>query len=353
MKRLTTFLLNIYVERVLAIVFLLLAIFIFQGQLFTFFLVFIFSYLFWEGLQISQKYLRRHKIKISDGWILSFMYLLFLGILFFTLASIIPKIISEVQGFNLKDIIEQTNWVLKPILEPWGMEVNIEKLIKSKMSISNITDFSLMLKAFGAGMIQSMLALLFSFIYLLEKTTIHKLVAPIEHTIFRTYYQTYRYLVEKFVVWFGYIFKAQFLIAFFNTILTAIGLLLLGGVMQGSVFPYLSTLLAFVFFFGFIPVLWTFLSSIPILFIGYTFGGMHMILYIILLICVIHALEAYYLNPKIVGKYIHYPVFLTLVILYISEHTFWPIGLIIGVPIFVITVSMLKDLNEQYKNETN
>jgi predicted PurR-regulated permease PerM len=54
------------------------------------------------------------------------------------------------------------------------------------------------------------------------------------------------------------------------------------------------------------------------------------------MIAIVHIVEAYYLNPKIVSSYVHFPVFITFVILLVSEHTFGLMGLLIGVPLFSI-----------------
>lgn len=60
----------------------------------------------------------------------------------------------------------------------------------------------------------------------------------------------------------------------------------------------------------------------------------------------IHAVEAYYLNPKIVSSYMELPVFLTFLILLVSEHIFGFVGLLIGVPLFYILVDVLKDFDQ-------
>jgi len=64
------------------------------------------------------------------------------------------------------------------------------------------------------------------------------------------------------------------------------------------------------------------------------------------MITFIHAVEAYYLNPKIVSAYMELPVFLTFLVLLISEHLFGFIGLLIGVPLFYILVDVLKDFDQ-------
>ncbi len=87
------------------------------------------------------------------------------------------------------------------------------------------------------------------------------------------------------------------------------------------------------------------MSGIPIVIIGYNYGGTSVILAIIGMISFIHAIEAYYLNPKIVSSYMELPVFLTFLILLVSEHMFGFIGLLIGVPLFYIFVDLLKDFD--------
>lgn len=60
---------------------------------------------------------------------------------------------------------------------------------------------------------------------------------------------------------------------------------------------------------------------------------------------VVHAVEAYYLNPKIVSSYVHFPVFITFLILTISEHFFGLIGLLVGVPLFSILIGLVEDFD--------
>ncbi len=70
-----------------------------------------------------------------------------------------------------------------------------------------------------------------------------------------------------------------------------------------------------------------------------------MVTFCLLMIAIVHAVEAYYLNPKIVSSYVHFPMFITFVILIISEHFFGLIGLLIGVPLFSIVISLIEDID--------
>lgn len=148
---------------------------------------------------------------------------------------------------------------------------------------------------------------------------------------FRFLYRQYANIATRIRDGFGLIFKAQSIIALTNAIITAIGLLLIGLFMShgSGGFPYIFTLSLIVFIFGFIPVFGTILSTIPIIIIGYGYGGFPIVTAILIMMTIVHAIEAYILNPKIVSSYIDFPVFITFIILIVSEHFFGLVGLLI------------------------
>lgn len=115
-------------------------------------------------------------------------------------------------------------------------------------------------------------------------------------------------------------------------------------------FPFIFTLSLIVFICGFIPVFGTFLSGIPIIIIGYGYGtghgdSMNIVAACVLMIAIVHIIEAYYLNPKIVSSYVHFPIFITFLILLVSEHLLGLLGLLIGVPLFSIFMSIIEDID--------
>src|SRR5690606_2236545 len=83
------------------------------------------------------------------------------------------------------------------------------------------------------------------------------------------------------------------------------------------------------------------ISLIPLTIIAYTAGGFINVIYILIFICVIHAIEAYILNPKLMSSKSDLPVFYTFVVLIFSEHFFGVWGLIIGSRIFVFLLDVL------------
>jgi len=152
----------------------------------------------------------------------------------------------------------------------------------------------------------------------MDRDKLNSYLANIKKSNFKFLHAEYAIIFEKVVKSFGLILRAQSMIAFANAILTVLGLIIIS-VFCGQLFPFLLTLGLIVFVFGFVPVLWVFISSIPILFIAYSTYGMSAAVAVIILILVVHAIEAYYLNPKIVSSYLELPVSMTFVILLVSE----------------------------------
>ena len=230
-----------------------------------------------------------------------------------------------------------------------------EKALKSKDRLSWIGKF---LKSTLSGIWKVFLALILSFIFIIDMKKTSKYLYKIKESNFSFIYEEYQILMDKIIKSFWLILKAQSMIAFANSILTVIWLFIIGIVFRNiwaeeiTMFPYLLTIWLVVFVFWFIPVLGVFMSSIPILLVWYaTYDDYMIIVAIWLLIMIIHMIEAYYLNPKIISKFLELPVSLTFIILIISEHLFWLAWLLIWISLFYFIVWMLKDFNKMLEEK--
>ena len=146
------------------------------------------------------------------------------------------------------------------------------------------------------------------------------------------------FLAENLSGTFGKVIEAQFIIAIVNTVLTVIALWIMD-------FPQLFGLGIMIFFLGLIPVAGVIISLVPLSLIAYTVGGFVQVLYILIIIAIIHAIEAYILNPKLMSSKTDLPIFYTFIVLIFSEHFFGVWGLIIGIPIFVFLLDVLEVTN--------
>ena len=151
---------------------------------------------------------------------------------------------------------------------------------------------------------------------------------------FGWFFQDIDYFGKKFVNTFGVVLEAQFFIAICNTVITTIGLLFMR-------MPQIFALSLIVFIFSLVPVAGVIISTIPLAMVGYSVGGIRDVVYIIIMIIIIHTLEAYVLNPKFMSSRTDLPIFYTFIVLLIGEHLFGTWGLIVGVPIFTFLLDVL------------
>lgn len=173
-----------------------------------------------------------------------------------------------------------------------------------------------------------LLSLIFSFLLLLDLPRLLRRIRVLEKGSLGPAYREIAPSLAAFGSILGRALQAQLFIAVVNTILTGIGLVLLG--VESPLF-----LSIVVFFCSFVPVVGAVMSSVPIGLVALQQdgGGFGMLLEVILLVIVIHAIEAYFLNPRILGSLLHIHPLIVLVVLLVAEHFFGVWGLLLGVPV--------------------
>ena len=171
-----------------------------------------------------------------------------------------------------------------------------------------------------------LLAMLFSFLMVLDLPKIARGISGLRDTKLGFIYDEVADSIATFGRVMGRALGAQLAIAALNTVLTAIGIWVLG--LPNAVF--LSTI---VFLCSFIPVAGVFISSTPICLLSLQAGGFPMMLLAIGLILLIHAIETYILNPRIYGHHMRMNPVLVLIVLTVGGKLFGVWGLILGIPI--------------------
>jgi predicted PurR-regulated permease PerM len=171
-----------------------------------------------------------------------------------------------------------------------------------------------------------LLALLFSFLILIDLARIRRGIGRLKTSKVGDFYAEAAPPIGRFGILLGRAIEAQAAIAFVNTVLTLIGLLLLE-------IPLVAMLSVVVFVCSFVPVLGVLISTTPIVLVALNAGGFSLSLAAIGLVIVIHAIEAYVLNPMIYGRHLKLNPVLTLIILYVGYHAFGLWGMLLGVPV--------------------
>jgi predicted PurR-regulated permease PerM len=172
----------------------------------------------------------------------------------------------------------------------------------------------------------TLLALLFSFLILSDLRRLKRGIGRLKNSRVGDFYEEASQPIVRFGILLARAIEAQASIAVVNTVLTLIGLLLLK-------IPLMAMLSVVVFVCSFVPVLGVFISTIPIVLVALNAGGFALSLAAIGLVIVIHAVEAYLLNPLIYGRHLKLNPVLTLIILYVGYHAFGLWGMLLGVPV--------------------
>lgn len=190
------------------------------------------------------------------------------------------------------------------------------------------------LTSLGTITVTFVLSLILSLFYSLELKQMNEFSRSFQTSDFGWFFQDIDFFGKKFVNTFGVVLEAQFFIAICNTVITTICLIF----MQ---MPQIFALALMVFLFSLIPVAGVIISLIPFSMVAYSVGGVRDVIYILIMIAVIHTLEAYVLNPKFMASRTELPIFYTFIVLLVSEHLFGTWGLIVGVPIFTFLLDIL------------
>ncbi|MDO3677390.1 AI-2E family transporter [Paenibacillus ehimensis] len=331
MEWLKTMFSNLTVRRFAILLIVCFLLFQIRDMLNLVLLTFLFTFIMYRLQGYVTAQLNRF-IRINSKTVVILLYLIICGLLGWAIAYNLPKVIVQIK--QLYDVVftlmnsphpddELSRWIAG-ILK----ELNLQSYVKQGF------EYVLKISNWGTTFI---FALLLSLFFILEKNRIVRFTSKFQTSKIAWLYNELEYFGRKFVLSFGKVIEAQLLIAVFNTIFTMIGLWILG-------YPYLFALSIMVFLLSLIPVAGVIISLIPLCIIGYTLGGLLMVVYVIVMITILHFLEGYFLNPKLMSSKTNLPMFYTFIILIFSEHYFGVWGLIIGIPVFVFLLDIL-DVN--------
>lgn len=272
-------------------------------------------------------------VRINRKVIIAFLYIVLVTFIVATLYKYLPVLTIQISQliyqFKLFFKNPPDNEMIRYVFSAIN-QMEVSKYIEQGVdviyqSLANIGKISL----------QILLSLILSLFFLLEKECIIVFTSKFEDSKLSIFYEEIAYFGQKFARSFGKVIEAQFLIAVVNCILSVIALVFLG-------FPQLLVLAVMIFLLGLIPVAGVIISLFPLCIIAYNIGGIAYVVYILIFIAVIHAIESYFLNPKFMSAKTNLPIFYTFMVLIFSEHFLGIWGLIIGIPIFIFLLDVLE-----------
>ncbi|HYR30205.1 MAG TPA: AI-2E family transporter, partial [Thermoanaerobaculia bacterium] len=177
-----------------------------------------------------------------------------------------------------------------------------------------------------AILFQFLLSIILSFLILWDLPSLQRGVTALATGRTAEVYDEIAPSMRAFGVMLGRAFEAQTGIAVVNALLTSVGFLILG-------IPSIALLATIVFFCSYIPVVGVMLSTVPAALFAFKAGGIQLVFWLVVMVLIVHAIEAYALNPLIYGRHMKMHPVAILAILLIGEHLFGIWGLILGVPI--------------------
>lgn len=313
------------------VVFLIIVAFLYEmrAMMNTILLTFIFTYVIVHLIHFVQRYVS----KMPTGAIVVVTYLIILALLYFVVTVYMPMLVGQISKM-VKSVMAfyETNQSsrLMSYVTHYISKGELVTQAKRAMTFAFHTATNI-----GTLTIATFMSLILSFFYTIELKQMREFSSLfVKSGYLKWLFEDIRYFGKKFTNTFGVVLEAQFFIAICNTALTMIGLTIMK-------MPQIVALGLMVFILSLVPVAGVIISLIPLSIVGYSVGGIRYVIYIFVMIMIIHAIEAYVLNPKFMASKTELPIFYTFLVLLVAEHFWGTWGLIVGVPIFTFLLDVL------------
>lgn len=298
-------------------------------------LTFIFAFLINSLENVILKKLKKY-ITIRKGIITIIVYVSIFVLFIVVLYNYVPLLIYQIRSMIRQAQEYYLN--LSNAQMPIGVKNYITAMIE-KIDVKNYTQSGVdiavkMATNIGKWSGDVLLAFLLSLFFILQKENVTIFLQKFEHSKVSGIYKYCKYFGDNFLNSFGKVINAQVVIAIVNTAISIVFLLILG-------FPKLLALGFMIFFLSLIPVAGVFISLIPLVLIGFKIGGIVKVIYVLVMVAVVHCIESYFLNPKLMSQNTKLPIFFTFVILIVSEHFMGIWGLLLGIPLFMFFIDIL------------
>ena len=332
---------SVPLRRFAVLALLIWVLYLVRGMLSAILLTFIFTYIVVHWVRFIQRWIPR----LPSLLVVLATYVVLIAAVYFAVTKYLPLLITQiVKMVNsvLKFYQSQDgSWLIKQ-LNHYISAKTVTAQVKHgiNLAFSTLTSLTKMAVTF-------FMSFILSFFYTIELKQMYSFSRLfLTSELFSWLFEDIYYFGKKFVNTFGVVLEAQFFIALCNTALTTICLMFMH-------MPQILALALMVFIFSLVPVAGVIISLIPLSMVGYSVGGIRDVIYIIIMIIAIHALESYVLNPKFMSSRTELPIFYTFVVLMVSEKLFGTWGLIVGVPIFTFLLDIMgvKSIGDKKQNE--
>jgi predicted PurR-regulated permease PerM len=297
-------------------------------------MTFILSFIFYHLMIVIQNALGRTKINrkyVPDSLILIVEYIIGLGVVALMAYAFVTILIgqtTDIANYFFSFDYAQFVDTLSPSLATIVGGLNVEQYLdQAGQMLLNVAG------SVGSTSFDFVMSIALSFLILLEKDKIRAFGKVLETSRLEFLYGYFMIFGRNFSFTFGKVMKVQVTIAFVNSILSMILLAIL-------TFPNIWGLGVLIFMFGLIPVAGVIISLIPLAIIAFNIGGIVKVIEVVIMIVLMHIIEAYVLNPKLMSSRTSLPVCFVFIILLVAQKYLGVWGLLIGVPLFIFLMAI-------------
>ncbi|MDR1271428.1 MAG: AI-2E family transporter [Clostridiales Family XIII bacterium] len=296
-------------------------------------LIFVLTFVFHSLVLLLEKGLAKIKAKLPYQLELLIVYAVGIGLVIWLTIYFIPVVYKE--GRNIAAAFASFDFEkflksIDPRLVSLAGNINIDQAIESIGQV--------LLNSLGtAGRVgfNFVVGIVISALLLIEKRKIQMIGKSAMKSRIAFIYRSFLYFGGIFCEVFGNVMRVQVIISLVNCAISTVALSILH-------FPYIVAISFMIFILGLIPVAGVVISLIPLSVIAFSERGIVGVVEVLILVIVIHFVEAYILNPKLMSQRTSLPVSVVFVILIVSEMYLGMWGLLIGVPVFVFLLSVLE-----------
>lgn len=330
-------------KRFISIILIFLFLYAMKSMISLMLLTFVFTYLIDS---VSKFFIHKleDRIKINYKLMILTVSLLVTAMIFIIVIDFLPLVIQE-----FKQVMRQISYLYTAPQNNEILELIKQRLDKVYGTIFSTEGISYMLNYItniGRVGFNIVISLILSIFLLLEKQVVIEFTSKFKQSKIGGICEEIEFFGKKFISSFGKVIEVQIVIATINGALSAIGLSIIN-------FPHLLGFGVMVMLLGLIPVAGVIISLVPLSIVAFNNGGLIQVVYVLVMIALLHAFEAYILNPKLMSSKTKLPIFYTLSILLVSEHLAGVLGLIIGIPIFMFMLDIFEVpyINKKIKNK--
>ncbi len=320
-------------KRILFFVVLTVIFYLLRSLLNLLLLTFLFTYLMNSLQNLIVKQLKKIT-PVKEKLITIILYSILFSSIVLIIVNYIPQLVTETKSIVSQPIdfnftTNSNSDIIQKYLVSMYNQIDLQNYMKSSFDMA----FELAANI-GKWSMNVFIAIMLSLFFMLEKKKVLIFLEKFKTSKVKDIFKYFSFFGNNFLNSFGKVIQAQIIIAFINTGISVVMLYILN-------FPQLIALGFIIFILSLIPVAGVIVSLIPLCIIAFKIGGFTKVFYVLIMVAVIHLIESYILNPKLMSAKIELPIFFTFIILIASEHFMGVWGLLLGIPLVMFILDLL------------